>query len=378
MTIVIISFTTRPGHGSEGGVGWSFLQAAAEVATRQEEKVIAIIDDRDARPIHESMQASKISSVVEIRPVKVPRPLLRMYGNRRTRASYIGWAICARKLLKEIIADRQPRIVHQVTFATASLPPVFFGIKDVRALWGPINITSEPAKIPGLPTGITRRIIQFTGKCFAFGASDVIATNKNTQAILARTNKRVYLEPNIFVDPPSTLSTNALDYQLCMVGNLNERKRPFLAIRMMQNPEFSDYHLGVVGDGPLRKELEDYAQKHNLSHRVHFLGRVSRGDAMKHIAQSRVLIHPSASEGAAWVVGEAAALGVPAVAFEGTGADSTITLCGNGGVIAESGTKDDVQALAAAVSKCIKRPKPEPSKRWSSDRLPALLEEWWK
>jgi teichuronic acid biosynthesis glycosyltransferase TuaC len=70
--------------------------------------------------------------------------------------------------------------------------------------------------------------------------------------------------------------------------------------------------LTVIGDGPLRAELEALAA--SLEPRARFLGHLSRPEALGVIANSHKLLHLSESEGAPTVIREARALGIPVLA----------------------------------------------------------------
>jgi len=73
-----------------------------------------------------------------------------------------------------------------------------------------------------------------------------------------------------------------------------------------------DVELTVVGDGPLRAELEALAA--SLVPRARFVGHLSRDKALDVIAGSHKLIHLSETEGAPTVIREARALGVSVLA----------------------------------------------------------------
>lgn len=70
--------------------------------------------------------------------------------------------------------------------------------------------------------------------------------------------------------------------------------------------------LTVIGDGPLRAELEALAS--GFEPRAHFTGQLPRGDALRLIADAHKLVHLSEAEGAPTVIREARALGVPVLA----------------------------------------------------------------
>jgi glycosyltransferase involved in cell wall biosynthesis len=70
--------------------------------------------------------------------------------------------------------------------------------------------------------------------------------------------------------------------------------------------------LTVIGDGPLRAELEALAS--GFEPRARFTGQLLRGDALALIAEAHKLVHLSEAEGAPTVIREARALGVPVLA----------------------------------------------------------------
>jgi glycosyltransferase involved in cell wall biosynthesis len=70
--------------------------------------------------------------------------------------------------------------------------------------------------------------------------------------------------------------------------------------------------LTVIGDGPLRAELEALASA--FVPRARFTGQLPRGDALALIADAHKLVHLSEAEGAPTVIREARALGVPVLA----------------------------------------------------------------
>ena len=86
-------------------------------------------------------------------------------------------------------------------------------------------------------------------------------------------------------------------------------KRVDLAIREAARHRAA---LTVIGDGPLRTELEALASA--FEPRARFTGQIPRGDALALIAEAHKLVHLSEAEGAPTVIREARALGVPVLA----------------------------------------------------------------
>lgn len=70
----------------------------------------------------------------------------------------------------------------------------------------------------------------------------------------------------------------------------------------------------IVGSGPLEGRLWHMAKERGLSSRVMFAGQKSRGEALRYVKASDVLVVPSRLEGFGLSALEAAAMGVPVVA----------------------------------------------------------------
>lgn len=390
MAKAIVSFTTRPGQGTEGGVGWAFVSQAARWASARGEDLFVVFDRRDLTTVTAALEALGVPGVpgvlggggiVHLVPVAVPGLLLRRFGDRRTRETYLGWSLRARARVARLVAENPIDVVHQVTFATAAMPHVLpVGAPGVRTIWGPVALSvSTSHSLPRSPSWRKRAgvlALARLGRHHARHVEVLIATNELTRR--AFLPLAAELEPNVMVDVTPSHEAVRDDFTLVMSGLLTERKRPRLAIEAMRDPRLGAYRLNIVGDGALRAELEGFAREIGVDSRVRFLGRLEHGAALAQIESARVLVHPSSSEGASWVVGEAAALGVPAVVFSGAGADSTVRLSANGGGIVSASSGDDlVDALVREIVAVLARPRPLPTHRWSSARIQQLLDRWW-
>jgi len=94
------------------------------------------------------------------------------------------------------------------------------------------------------------------------------------------------------------------------VGRLVPAKNHALAIRAFADVEYAT--LVIVGEGPLRNELEDEARRAGVHDRVVFAGL--RPDARALIGAADAIVVSSRSEGLPMVVLEALAAGTPVVA----------------------------------------------------------------
>ena len=97
---------------------------------------------------------------------------------------------------------------------------------------------------------------------------------------------------------------------LVFVGNLSRRKQPDLAVQALGalGPRA---RLDLIGDGPLRGELEQLVRRSGLDKQIVFHGYLA--NPLPWVAKADVFVLPSFSEGIARAALEALHLGVPCV-----------------------------------------------------------------
>lgn len=377
---LLVSFATRPGHGGEAGVGWQFVRQAAQWCRERDDTLYVVIDGRDALSVEQGLERSQLSDAAHVLVASIPAPLRVAFAGRRSRLAYLWWLPRARTVCRRLARQVHIASAHQVTFASATMPSVVRGIRSGRTLWGPLAVPNAVTKRK-LPYRTAEyaavRALQFVARRHTRSIDRVISTNASTASVLRLLHSP--LEPNIFLETPELSRPGSDDKLLSMCGLLIERKRPWIAVRALADPRLCAYRLLVIGDGPLRGELSELADVLGVSERITYVGRVDHQTAQSLVASTRALLHPAAREGAAWVVGEAAAMGVPAVVIEGGGAESTVRECANGGGIAKRDRRlsRQVALYVDAVADTLRRPRPEASHRWEADRIPRLLDEWW-
>lgn len=80
------------------------------------------------------------------------------------------------------------------------------------------------------------------------------------------------------------------------------------------HPEVDGMRVEIVGDGPLRTELEDQVHRAGAQQWIGFVGRVSDDELVEHYRKAWVVASASTREGWGLTLTEAAACGTPAVA----------------------------------------------------------------
>lgn len=126
----------------------------------------------------------------------------------------------------------------------------------------------------------------------------------------------VYIPNMLSYDLPYI--SNCQEKRIVMVGRLEQEKGLFDAIDVMKRLQerMIPFHLDIVGDGPLRKDLEKYVCSKNLTSYVQFHGFQQRTFIEQLLVHSSVYLMTSFTESFGLVLLEAMNAGVPVIAFD--------------------------------------------------------------
>ena len=121
------------------------------------------------------------------------------------------------------------------------------------------------------------------------------------------------------VDPVGTPGTSRTAEGV-VVGRLVPQKGHDDLLDALAAADTTPLRLTIIGDGPLRGDLEAACDRLGLRDRVTFTGRIDdRRDLAGRISRADVLVHPARFEGMPNTVLEALALGTPVLATEDLG-----------------------------------------------------------
>jgi GalNAc-alpha-(1->4)-GalNAc-alpha-(1->3)-diNAcBac-PP-undecaprenol alpha-1,4-N-acetyl-D-galactosaminyltransferase len=137
---------------------------------------------------------------------------------------------------------------------------------------------------------------------------------------------------------------------LLAVGRLDGPKGYDLLFRAFAR--LKDRHLNwtltILGEGPMRHELETLGRQLGISNRVNFLGRVS--NPYDFFAQADIFVTASRYEGFPMALCEAMACGLPVIATDCPSGPKEIIRDGVDGVLVPN---EDVEALTSAINRLI-------------------------
>jgi len=268
-------------------------------------------------------------------------------GPRRLRAVLGFW-----RLLRRV----QPEVVHGQLFWGSVVAALAGRLAGVPAIVGSRRALTRRRRLRRAP--LRRLATAWTHLVIANSAAVRDATRRDE----GLTDDRLLVIPNgidlarfdVAPDPKlrSSLGVASSGPIVSVVANLRRAKGHSVFLEawtavMRARPGARSL---LVGDGPLREELETRAAALGVRESVHFLG--VRPDVPALLALSDVIAHPSFAESSSNAVLEALASGRPVVATDAGGTREAI-LDGQTGLLVPPG---DVRALATGMLRLLSNP----------------------
>ncbi len=139
-------------------------------------------------------------------------------------------------------------------------------------------------------------------------------------------------------------------FRFIFVGQLIERKRVDFLIRGLSTLiDKIDFELEIVGEGPLRSELQLLANT-LIPGRVNWLKKIPLEEVPQRIANADCLVLPSRHDGWGAVVSEALMVGTPVICSDECGSSEIVIASGTGSVF----QKDNFKEFSSILFKTVK------------------------
>ncbi|GAB3531972.1 hypothetical protein GCM10027403_03300 [Arthrobacter tecti] len=386
--VLISAYACGPGDGSEPGAGWMFSAAAA-----QNYEVWVLTRRRFAGAIAAELRSNPaLSRYMHVIYLDLPDVLLALKRRHAdTYWYYPAWQALAKSKARELAEDLQFDLVHHVTFASDWMPCGMAGaIPGIPFIWGPVGgSTRTPhALYPWLgPQGVAAELIR-TACTSALRAMTTRRTASRAALILALNSdvkKRFEGSAPIIVEPNAALGPGALPTcpgvstpggrrRALFVGRLVSWKGTRLALAAMDLDGMDNWELHFIGSGSDEDWLQRHVRRLGLEHRVILRGQLAREKVLAEMAGADAMLFPSMHDSAPWAVAEAAAAGLPVVCLN-VGGPPELAISTSHAV---APTRSCVQTLANELQRTITLPRPAPTTRWSRNRLPSLVDQWYE
>jgi glycosyltransferase involved in cell wall biosynthesis len=153
---------------------------------------------------------------------------------------------------------------------------------------------------------------------------------------------RIFVKPNFLPDPPEPHYSH--DGYALYLGRISSEKGPSIlinAVNIMRLRLMNRLHVKIVGDGPLKTDLEDLLKAGGIKD-IEFTGRKSYQECMRLLQDTQFLILPSLCyENFPLVIREAYACGKPVIASR-LGAMAELVEEEKTGLLFEPGNPEDL------------------------------------
>ena len=217
------------------------------------------------------------------------------------------------------------------------------------------------------------KIWQFIMK-WAYRYADLVTVlTENALAFYpAAKGYRAIVMPNPITTPdPVTTTTQLLaNPSLIAVGRLHPQKGFDLLLKAFARiqAKYPEWQITILGEGPMRSELEALRAQLKLTDRVHFPGLVS--NVRDYLDQADLFVMPSRFEGFPMALCEAMACGLPVIAADCLSGPRDIVEDGIDGVLVAT---ENIDALTAGLESLMS----DPTKRQQlAQNAPKILDRF--
>ncbi len=366
MKVLLSAYACSPVGGSELGVGWDCACAVAEhheviVITRTVFQ--SLIEAELKRAPRKNLSFVYYDLPSYCRPFGIGDP------DKPTQIYYVLWQRGIRRVARALLAKHDISIIHHVTFVKYWAPS-FLATLPVPFVWGPVG-GGECAPIR-FWTGFS-----FRGKVYEFlrdaarwlqehnpsvrrtarNAAVTLATSEQTAERVSRIggrNVQVYAAIGMPEDEIALLDkSKAPDpavFRFVSVGRLLHWKGFHLGIAAFAKAAIPNAEYWIVGDGPENHRLAALAESLGVGDKVKFWGLLPREEALRRLAQSDVLVHPSLHESGGGVCLEAMAARCPVICLN-LGGPAVLASGGAGIVVDATDVTETERQLAEAMQR---------------------------
>lgn len=243
-------------------------------------------------------------------------------------------------ILRRKIAASHPQVVLSFNDRTNVLV-----LAATRLLFVPV-VVAEHIHPAAAPLG---RVWETLRRCLYPRASSIVTlTERSAEYFPASWRTKIEIIPNPVLTPEREYAPNHSRQNIVVaMGRLVPQKGFDLLIDAFAQiaPEFHGWRLVLLGEGPLREELENQVHRLSLEDKVLLAGVVPRPDT--YLRQAQLFVLSSRFEGFPMALCEAMANGVPVVAADCPTGPREILRPGVDGLLV---VPEDVAALAHAMA----------------------------
>ncbi len=372
--ILVMTYAVSPYRGSEYSVAWNYITFMSKY---HDLTVLYGMSDNHMGD-NESMQRWLLENelphvrFVYVTPSKFANWL--NWFNRHDILVYTFyfafqiWQKCAYKMAQKLMQSEHFDLIHNVG-PIGYREPGYLWKLGLPYVWGPIgganNSPESLMKYLPVMSKLKHRFRTFANSIQlrynprltrALKATDALftATSENQQAFKKLYKKNSICIPENCINGNIHLDTSKFEnidkYRLLIVGRIDPGKniKLFLdALTLIMHKQ--QVCVDIVGDGPLKQSLSEYAQQKEIDNLISWHGQLPRDKVLQMYDMAHLHIITSISEGNPTTIWEAMVCGTPTLSFDHCGMHDTLK-GGAGILIPISPTYDEnVERIANAI-----------------------------
>lgn len=336
MNVLISAFACEPGKGSDAGVGWNWALQAAK-----SHEVWVLTNETNREAIEHHLAAHPVPNLHFIY-LDVPKwlyflpregPLHKLY--------YITWQVLVLPVAWRLHRRENLHLAHHLTYNAIDAPG-FLWILPIPFLWGPVGGGQVP---PGAfrryfghrwPFEVLRMLkkqslrLDPVVRLAIRKATHTVAANAETERRLRRLHARSVsrmLEAGVTMPESTDRVADRDPVTIVWAGLFVHRKAPLLAIEAFHrwHSAGGQGRMIMIGDGPLRCDIQDEVAARKIDSSVQFRGRVPHGAMSDIYAAGDLFLFTSLQDTSGNVVLEAMSHGLPVIALDHQGAAEMVS-----------------------------------------------------
>ena len=341
LRVLAVAASTHPYRGSEPGLGWGWVEALSA-----HHDLWVITGEREGNREAIERRLTEVPDVAKhVRMHYIPRPdgpwLERAFPPYYYRL-YRQWHEKAYELAQQLAAKVPFDLAHQINM-TGYREPGFLWKLDLPFVWGPVggtsNVSLRFASVLGVGPScyhLAKTVVNYlqlryhprVHKALQRADGFVTSNSDERRAFLRVCGKDSAVIPDTGPprgELPRRDDCDSTTFRIAWSGIHVSRKALPLVLRAVGRlPPGVDWHIDIVGDGPMTRRWQRLAERLRITSRCTWHGWVSTMRSRQILANADVLAFLSLHEGVPTVVMESMALAVPVVCLD---------ICGQGDLI---------------------------------------------
>lgn len=347
--ILVLAYAISPTKGSEYSVAWNYIN---EMSKDNQLFILYGASGNHMGDVEELEIYTKNNNLKNVifYPI-IPNKLTKSLNYLNTKGvltysfyfAYYLWHKQAYKFSKTLIRKNDFDLIHYLN-PIGYREPGFLWKFDLPYMWGPVG------GAPNLPLQLLKSLTLF-GKIKLLSRSIVNSFQlhfkirlkkaiKRTDLLLTATTENQKIFYNIYDKVSVYIPENGIVGNICVnnnkfiennikhfvwIGSIENRKALIILLRsLILIRKKINFIVDIIGDGPLKTSLENFAKRNGISKHLRWHGNIPREKVIGLLSDSYLNIITSVSEGNPTTIWEAMSVGVPTMTIDHCGMHDTV------------------------------------------------------